>query len=112
VVPTERRFALLEKRVSRIVETEADMSELIARMDQRFDALNDKLDRRFEVVDEKVDRRFDVLDARLAHQFDVFDTRLSHRFDVLDARLSRQFMWLVGLQVTILLAVIAALVAH
>ena len=47
-------------------------------------------------VEQRLDRRFETIDRR---------------FDALDDKLSRQFRWLVGLQVTILLAVVGALLA-
>jgi tetrahydromethanopterin S-methyltransferase subunit G len=47
-------------------------------------------------------RRFDTIDRR----FELIDQRL----DTLDQKVSRYFVWLVGIQVSVLLAVIAALV--
>jgi len=41
-----------------------------------------------------------------------FEQRVDARFDTLDERVSRQFMWLVGIQVTTLVAVVAALISR
>lgn len=41
------------------------------------------------------------LEARMDRRFEAFD----QRFETLDAKMSRQFVWLVGIQVTILIAV-------
>jgi len=49
---------------------------------------------RFE---QRVDRRFEAVDRRL---------------EAVDDKLSRQFQWLVGLQITMLLAVVGALLAR
>jgi uncharacterized coiled-coil protein SlyX len=38
--------------------------------------------------------------------------RVDTRFDTLDDKVSRQFMWLVGIQVTTLVAVVAALISR
>jgi hypothetical protein len=51
-----------------------------------------------------VSQRFERVDQR-------FD-RVDQRFDALDAKMSRQFMWLVGMLLTTLVAVVAALVTR
>jgi hypothetical protein len=51
------------------------------------------MDARFEAVD----RRFDTADRRI---------------DVLDSKVSNHFVWLVGLQVTTLVAIVGALLAR
>ncbi len=67
------------------------------RMARRFQSLEERMDRRFE----QVDRRFEQVDRRFEH--------VDHRFDTLDAKMSRQFTWIVGLQVTTLIAVLGAI---
>jgi tetrahydromethanopterin S-methyltransferase subunit B len=39
------------------------------------------------------------------------EQRMEFRFDSLDSKMSRQFMWLVGMMMTQLLAILAAMVA-
>lgn len=66
--------------------------------------LGERMDRRFEAVDrrfESVDRRFEAVDRRFE--------AVEHRLDTMDAKFSRYFLWMVGLQVTTLTAVVAAL---
>ncbi len=48
--------------------------------------------------------------AHLDQKVDRFREELSGRIDALDQKVSRQFLWLVGLQVTVLLAVVGALI--
>ncbi|HEY6507795.1 MAG TPA: hypothetical protein VIY56_07260 [Vicinamibacterales bacterium] len=55
------------------------------------------LEHRVDVRFEGVDRRFDTVDRRI---------------DSLDDKVSRQFVWLVGLQVTTLVAIVGALLAR
>jgi hypothetical protein len=55
------------------------------------------MDRRFDAVD----RRFEGVD----HRFVGIDQRL----ESIDGKISRQFVWLVGLQVTSLIAIVGAL---
>ena len=66
------------------------LTSLEARMDRRFE----QIDRRFEQFETRVDQRFGQVDARI---------------DALDGKVSRQFVWLVGLLVTTLITVMAAL---
>ena len=56
--------------------------------------------------------RSDVQDLR--RHVETLDQRLSARIDGLDTKMSRQFIWIVGIQIAILIAVIGALlrVAH
>ena len=86
-----------------LVEVREAIRSLERRMDARFDGVEDRfpgIDRRFEAVD----RRFDAVDRR----FDGVDRRI----DLLDEKVSRQFVWLVGLQVTTLVAIVGALLAR
>ncbi len=69
--------------------------------------LEQRMDRRFELLEQRfsgVDQRFASVDQRL--------NALDLRIDGLDAKMSRQFMWLVGIQVTTLVAIVAALAAR
>lgn len=86
-VTLEERVAYLEGKVEEHSKAWADLKDMIIHLDQ-------KLDRRIDALDNKVDRRIDALDSRI---------------DALDQKFSRYFLWLIGIQVTVLLAVIAAL---
>ena len=48
------------------------------------------------------------LEQRMDARFEAAD----RRFDALDGRMSRQFMWLVGIQITTLVAVVVALISR
>ena len=67
--------------------------------------LRAKLERRLDALDRKVD----AVDHKLSSRIEVLDYRLSSRIDALDAKISRHFTWTVGIQVAVLLAVVAAL---
>ncbi|MDA2925193.1 hypothetical protein MYX65_11195, partial [Acidobacteria bacterium AH-259-L09] len=56
-------------------------------------------------LDEKVDRFREELAARISEM----DGRLNARIDAVDQKVSRHFVWLVGIQIAVLLAVIGAL---
>jgi tetrahydromethanopterin S-methyltransferase subunit G len=70
---------------------------------------------RIDALEEKVDRFRNELSARIGaldRKVDRFREELSARIDALDQRMARQFVWLVGIQVTVLLAVVGALLAR
>jgi hypothetical protein len=58
-------------------------------------------------LDQKVDRFREELSSRI----DNLDARLNGRLDSLDAKFSRFFLWTIGIQITVLLAVIGALLS-
>ena len=93
-MPTlEERLAYLEGRVEEHGRGMADLGGGFVRMDHRMDGL-----------DQKIDRFREELASRIA--------RVENRFDGLDQKLSRQFVWLVGAQLTVLLAVIGVLLGR
>ena len=79
--------------------------------DARFDALEsrmDGLDRRMDALERRVEavaRRVDALDAKV----DRVRDELAGRLEGLEVRMATQFRWLVGIQIAVLLAVVAAL---
>jgi hypothetical protein len=84
--------------VSEQGHTLVDIREAIRSLERRMDARFEGVDHRFGGIDrwfEGMARRFDVIDSRI---------------DALDDKVSRQFVWLVGLQVTTLVAIVSALV--
>jgi len=126
----EERVAYLEGQVSEHTQTLIDIRDSIRqlerRCDARFDAvdrriggLEEKVDRRIDGFEEKVDRRIDGLEEKFDRRIDAFDDKLDRRADKsdrpiegLDEKMSRQFSWLVGIQVTTLVAIVGALLAR
>ena len=97
VKTVEERLTVVEQKVaenaSGIAGLREAITELGARMDRRFEALEQRFDRRFEAID----RRFEMIDRR----FEMID----RRFEVLDRRL----MWLTGTLVASMLTVLTIL---
>jgi len=60
-----------------------------------------------DALDHKIDRFREELSTRI----DTLDARLNGRMDSLDTKFSRYFLWTIGIQITVLLAVIGALLA-
>ena len=95
-MPTiEERVAFLEGRVTEHTRGIDGLREAMASLEAR-------MDRRFEGVD----RRFESLEQRLH----AFEDRVGRRFDDLDAKISRHFVWLVGIVVTAMAAMLAAVI--
>ena len=89
----EERVAYLEGQVSEQSHGQLEIRDAVRSLEHRVDARFEAIDRRFEAID----RRFDTVDRRL---------------DSLDDKVSRQFVWLVGTQVTTLVAIVTALLAR
>lgn len=82
------------------------MASFEARMDRRFE----QMDRRFEQLEQRMDARFAQVDARFT-QMEARFSQVDQRFEALDAKMSRQFMWLIGILLTGLIAMLGALAA-
>lgn len=114
-IGVEERVARLEGQVmeqtnmmNAVLDSVRDFG---SRMDQRFLAMDQRfvaIDQRFVTIDQRfaaIDLRFQALEARMDTRF----LQVDDRFSQLDAKISRQFVWLVGLIVTILIAIVGTL---
>ena len=103
VKAVEERLTVAEQKVeenARAIEgLRGAVVELGRRMDQRFEAI----DQRFEAME----RRFEAMESR----FDRMEQRFEQRLDRLDQQMSRQFFWVVGIQITTVLAMTGAIAA-
>ena len=86
-------MAGVEERVAYLEGRGEDHSQMVNGIREALVSLEARMDRRFEAID----RRFETIDRR----FEAID----QRFETLEAKISRQFVWLVGIQVTTLVAV-------
>ncbi len=87
-MPTiEERVAYLEGKVDEHSRGFAELREMIIHLVQKVDRLREELSSRI----------------------DNLDARLNGRMDSLDTKFSRYFLWTIGIQITVLLAVIGAL---
>jgi hypothetical protein len=67
-------------------------------------AFEQRIDRRFESIDkrfETIDKRFEAIDKRFE--------AINRPFEAIDQKFSKYFLWIIGIQVSTLLAVIATL---
>lgn len=103
----EERVAFLEGRVVEHSQMVDGIREAIVSLEQRMDRRFDAMDGRFDATD----RRFDAIDRR----FDAIDRRFEggdRRVEGLEQKVDRQFRWLVGIHMTTLVAMVAALLAR
>ena len=97
-MPTlEERVAYLEGQVSEDSHTLVEIRDYIRLFEQRVDNRFDQVERRFEQLERRFEARFDSIDRR---------------FEVQDEKMARQFTWVVGIQVTTLIAIVGALLAR
>lgn len=108
----EERLAYLEGRAQEHSHVIDDFREVGNRLERRMDGLEQRMDglaARIDAVDQKVDRFREELSGRIDALESKFDKRfagIDARFTALDDKLSRVFVWVVGVQVTVLLAVV------
>ena len=102
-MPTvEERISAVEGKVDAIADLKVMVGEFRAEMFRQFT----EVDRRFTEVRSDLDRRFTEGRSDIDRRFTAIDRRI----EVLDQRMERHFMWMVGIQFTVLIAVIVALI--
>jgi predicted RNase H-like nuclease (RuvC/YqgF family) len=93
----EERVAYLEGKVEEHSKVWSDLKDMMVNHDSKMIAFEQRIDRRFEAID----RRFEAIDRR----FEAMD----RRFESIDQKFSKYFLWIIGIQVSVLLAVIASM---
>ncbi len=104
-MPTiEERVAYLEGKDEKHSHAFESLKDMMIHLDGRINALEGRIN----ALDAKIDRRIDALDGRI-NALDGRINALDGRINALDAKFSKYFLWLFGIQVSILLAIIAML---
>ncbi len=104
-MPTlEERVAYLEGKVEEHSKAWEDLKDMIIHLEGRINALDQKVDRRIDALDVKVERFREELSRRI----DSLDQKVDRRIDALDQKFSRYFLWIIGIQMSIFLAIIAS----
>ena len=101
----DRRFELVDRRF-------LGLEQRVTALDQKLDHWMVRVDQRFEAIDQKfagLDDKFAGLDQKFVNLDQKFDQKLDQKITGLDQKLARHFMWLVGMQVTALVAIVATL---
>jgi hypothetical protein len=108
----EERVAYLEGQVGEHTQTMLEIRDSIRQLERRFDARFDTLDRRLEALEDNLDRRTEALEDKLDRRTEALEDKLGRRTEALEDKMSRHFSWLVGIQVTTLVAIVGALLAR
>ena len=103
----EERVAYLEGRVEDQGRSVLSLGEGMTRLEARMDGLDLKIDR----YREELAGRIDALSQSVNARFEAMDRKIDRVSEDLSRKLSRHFVWLVGIQISVLLAVIGALLA-
>jgi prefoldin subunit 5 len=104
----EERVAYLEGKVEEHSYAWQDLKEAIRETNQRITHMEQKFDQRFTNLEQRIDNRFEAIDRR----FEAMDRRfeaMDRRFEAIDQKFSKYFLWIIGIQVSVLLAVIAVM---
>lgn len=97
-------MATLEERVAFLEGKLDEHSHMVNGVRDALVSLERRMDRRFEAID----RRFETIERRLAG----LDQKLDRGLAEIEHKLDRRFGWLVGIQLTTLVAIVAALLAR
>lgn len=92
----------VEERVTLVEHKVAENANGIERLYAAIVDLGDRMERRFEAVD----RRFEALEQRWDRRFEAME----RRFEALEERQSTHFRWVIGVQLTTTVAIVAAVV--
>ncbi|MGE0446345.1 MAG: hypothetical protein AB7P99_14045 [Vicinamibacterales bacterium] len=96
-MPTlDERVSYLEGRVEEHARQTDGIRDALISLERRVDARCNALDVRIDRLEQRLDSRCDALEVRM---------------DRIDDKMSRQFVWLAGVQVTTLAAVLGAFAA-
>lgn len=57
----------------------------------------------------RMDRRFEALELRFDQRLESMEQRFDRRFETMEQNTSRQFRWIVGIQLTTLIAMVGAI---
>jgi len=105
----EERVAYLEGKVEEHSGAWEDLKDMIINLDQKVDGFRGELSSRIDSLDQRFSSRIDSLDQRFSSRIDSLDQKVDRRIDALEQKFSRYFLWIIGIQVTIFLSIIATL---
>lgn len=105
VETVEERVAYLEGRVEEHSQMVNEIRDSLRSLETRVDKRFEQIEQRFIHLEERMDRRFEQVETRLAEGF----SRADARFEAMDAKMSRHFVWLAGMLLTTLIAMLGTL---
>jgi hypothetical protein len=110
----EERIASVEARAGEHSVMMEAIRQSIDRLDQRLTAMDSRIDHRFTALEAHIGQRCAAIDQRLIgidQRFTVLEAGLNERFAGLRAEMAHQLRCIAGIQVSVLIGVIGALVS-
>ena len=95
----------VEERLTVVEHKVAENARGIHGLREAIVELGNRMDRRFEAID----RRFEALELRFDQRLESMEQRFDRRFETMEQNTSRQFRWIVGIQLTTLIAMVGAI---
>jgi uncharacterized coiled-coil protein SlyX len=105
VETVEERVAYLEGRAEEQGHMVNDLRETVVAFQSDVNRRFEQVEQRFVHLEERMDRRFEQVETRLTDGF----SRADARFEAMDAKMSRHFVWLAGMLITTLIAMVGTL---
>lgn len=111
----DERVAHVEGRVDGQGQMLTDLSTrlvgLDAKFDLRFAGLETKFDLRFAGLEAKFEKRYDALEAKVDARCNAIEAKFDKRCDAIELKMSANFRWMLGIQFSILVALLASFIA-
>jgi len=101
----EERVAYLEGRLEDHGGAVTDLRGAASQVNNKIDSLTTRMDE----MGVRLTTRMDAMGAALTTRIDALSTRMDALDQRLNAKMDRHFMWLVGIQIATLVAIIGAL---
>ena len=109
----EERVAYLEGRMEDHTAATTDLRtsvrEFRTETGRQFDDVRGEMNRQFADVRGEMNRQFDDVRGEMSRQFADVRGEMNRRLELINEKVDRHFTWIVGLQVTSLLAVVSAI---
>lgn len=101
-------MAQTEGMEERIIRTEVRVEEhgkTFEMMNTRFGSLENRVDSRIGSLENRVDSRIDGMENKM----DARENRMNTRIDKLENRIDTNFRWMIGIQITMWITIILAI---
>ncbi len=112
----EERLAHVEGRVEGHATMMTDVGGRLIGLDQKFDRkfaeLEARLDRRFAEIEAKFERKCAELEARFERRFTELEAKFDRGLGELRREMATNFRWMIGIQFTTLVAILASFIAR
>jgi hypothetical protein len=110
-----RQFAQMGVQVAQVrTDMGLQLNQARAETSGQVNQARSDTSRQLNHVRADMSRQFDRVRAGMGRQFDLVNgrlDRLDYRVDIVDQKVDRHFTWVVGLQLTLMLAVMGTLLA-